>query len=212
MKTFNGLIEKFLGFEPNEKAALKSKNTIASIADKLHPKLELPYHQRESLERYIGSANINGEDSGESAYKSINDFHRGLTSPKNIEDIKEHSKNLDNILSNHKINHSVHVYRGLGVNHPIKYGKIGEVLHDKGYVSTTLEQGLAKYFSKENHLAHIKVPKGSNAMYVNHGLGMMNNSESEILFPRNSKFRYDGKTKYNEYTVHHLTHIPEGSK
>jgi hypothetical protein len=72
---------------------------------------------------------------------------------------------------------------------------------------------------------HIKVPKGSNALYLEHHGLSENSGEHEVLLGRKAKFKHNGTTEHEivhdhgrngdnkslldyKIIVHHLTHIP----
>jgi hypothetical protein len=166
--------------------------------------------EKETLQVYIGTGHYD-----------INRFHRtGKVYPAsqggyNRKEIKEHTSNLDNIISSHQTKQNATVWRGIQPN--VAKGmklKPGTILHDKGFVSTSLNPSTAGSFgyqSGETHVFRIHLPKGSNAFRpLNHNIGKTR--EHEVILPRNSKFRYeDGhlhKDKWGSpFYVHHLTYL-----
>jgi hypothetical protein len=148
------------------------------------------------------------------------------------EKLEEYNKHLQNAIMMHSTLNPIHVWRGFG-----NYGRnfnfnSGDTFHDKGFVSTSTHPRIAKLFARNYdpdtaellkepiHIAHIKLPVGSNVI---HPLSHHNHSpigENEIILPRNSHFKYEGNTEHTEASselhrnptgrliVHHLTHIP----
>jgi hypothetical protein len=158
----------------------------------------------------------------------INHFHRsGGEVPKHFSgtkgEIEHHTKNLDSVLNKHSLSNNFHVWRGFAEHKivPALNLKPGDTFHDKGFVSTSTNPNVAKGFTPlspgiDRHLFHIKVPKGSKALAMEHvsfGAG----GENEVLLPRNSKFRYDSREEHpapegSKLIIHHVTHIPESSE
>lgn len=165
-----------------------------------------------------------------SSHKELNNFHRnGSTYPeKSYNDyIERNTKHIDSAINKNTLEHNTHVWRGI---HPAAIAEMGlhkaekgTILHDKGFTSTSLKPSQARKFGEtigyNEHIAHIKLPKGSKALHLNQHEISMNEQEHEVLLPRNSKYRYEGYKDYKTrssagapgiLTVHHLTHIPEG--
>jgi hypothetical protein len=202
--------------------------TLNNVKHDLHPKHNLSNDESGSLLHYAKD-NLH-HHWPLSGYRMINKFHRGDL-PERYHDygkeIQETSNHIDSAIAKHKTNHDLHVWRGLGqdpyhgngdtVQKQVSSLNPGDTFHDKGYVSTTAFPSAARAFggtvgSNEDHLLHIHVPKGSNAVSLNtYGLGHAH--EHEVLLPRNSKFRYDGKEEHEEHSgfrkviIHHLTHL-----
>ena len=205
MKTFTKfhkqLVEKYIG---------NSKDTQETLpGTPLHSvdKSNISDQEHNALKDYIECCNINYH-------------HRGILPPnmdsKAISEYKDRAKqhsdrntpHLDSIIGKHKLDNDTHFWRGIDYNPRLKKG---DILHDKGYVSTSLNPRISRVFGTD-HIMHIKAPKGSSAIQVNTVLGEHSrNYEHEVILPRNSKFRYEG-SKEGKYgtTVHTLTHIPEG--
>jgi hypothetical protein len=160
-----------------------------------------------------------------SGHRFMNHLHRnGEMHPDSFkprESLEKDSGILDNLIADHTTLKSAHLWRGIGPD-AIKHmnTKVGQVFHDKGFVSTTFHPEVAKKFAERNtpvsedlHLIHIKLPKESKALHpLTYDSGAMR-TENEVIMPRGSKFRYDGneqsKNEYGDkFTLHHLTHIP----
>jgi hypothetical protein len=138
---------------------------------------------------------------------------------------QENVATLDKLTSVARHAHDLHVYRGFKTRphwgmdgHADNPPEHGDVFHDKGFVSTTLNPFTARgngYSpsrvpdTKElhNHFAHIVVPKGKGAFMVDHPNGGVNHEhheEHEVILPRNSRFRYLGSSHSVAGTQNHL--------
>jgi hypothetical protein len=135
---------------------------------------------------------------------------RGAGSYERIEQVDEHTKNLDHVTS-HKTEHDMHVYRGFGNMH-IKGMKEGSIYHDKGYTSTTINPEIAKRFNNNRHhpnnytVAKIHVPKGTKGYYIgHHDYGQA--GEKEFLLHRGTHFKITGHSHDPEKNIHvvHMT-------
>ena len=203
MKSFRELLESSENFEIGAKHhndyswgyTGPHKEKVKSI----HDKVSVPENELKSLDYYGGQGHIN-----------INHHLRN-----DIEDLRTQgfSKNLNSLISKHITEHPIHVWRGVDSNKlNLNNMKSGDVFHDKGFVSTSLNpnvaKGLISNLKETKHLMHIEVPKGSKA--VSRSLYFPHSSEDEVLLPSGSKFRYNGQTidKDNDYIIHHLTHLP----
>jgi hypothetical protein len=200
MKTFKQLIE-------NEEEWLGTDNHnthITSIAKdnllKIHPKHDLEDLEHESMHHY-----------SEYGYIPMNESLRNETS--GPDDLAIH--HLNNAINKHTTEHHAHLWRGISSKAKDLFNNVnpGDIFHDKGFVSTTFNPTLASIFGHTGSLIHIKVPKGSKALYRDHY--HKNASEREVILPKNSKFRYEGHEVVKDkqgvpIKLHHLTHIPEG--
>lgn len=234
MKTFKQLIESYWGnsggyiglgksdFNPDERYfdRYSPKSHVPDYVKKvtLHSKPELNDHEKGALHEYV-----------KSGYQDINHFHRkgkvkeaeyyrkqALT----VDEVHAHTKHLDSAIAKHVTKAPIHVWRGIHKDavKDLKLGK-NKIVHDKGYVSTSVAPHIASgNFTdpKENHrhVMSIRVPTGSHAIYMKqHRMG--DADEHEVLLPRGSRFQYSHSTEHTsksgniKYTVHHVTHIPE---
>jgi hypothetical protein len=205
--------EKWLGSDN-----LENHEQDHSDGEKIHPRQNLSHAKENSVNTYTNTG-----------YKNINSYHRTgdiadqYYSASDPEEIKEISNDLDHVISNHKADHNIHLWRGIG-REAVKKLRLnrGDIKHltDKGYVSTSLSPDKALNFSKANgstHVMHIKVTKGSNVLYpLKYKLGKK--WEHEVILPRNAKFIHTGRTEHEgfnsdgdptKFTIHHLEHIPE---
>lgn len=151
-------------------------------------------------------------------YYAINNFHRGKITPNDDDHAKilKYTKDLDNAIGRHRLNEDTHVWRGLRGHAATEFlaARPGHVVSDNGFVSTSLSPGYAyDYGQRDDHIAHIMLPKGSKAISLNHyDFGFR--PEREVLLPRNAKFRYLGNERQRNHrggitTVHHLMHEPD---
>jgi hypothetical protein len=227
MKTFKELVEKTeeheLGFP--DSSILITRNFInhkelLNHGNKLHKAKKLNQRETAVVDEYTGGL-----------YRNLNAHHRGNEelSPRhgNYDTIPDYlnkkTEHLDSAIAKHKTEHPIHVWRG--IKHKIEANP-GDTFHDKGFVSTSINPivtdsfgGSANEFHGGTHVLHIKIPKGSKALYPNKYPDTNPNSgEHEVILPRNSKFRYEGSEEHKgttnygtklKYIVHHLTHLPE---
>ena len=132
------------------------------------------------------------------------------------EEHKKHVERLDHVTGNHKTTKAMHVYRGFD-GHNIHHLDKGDVLHDKGYTSTTVKHNrtntfsswdTAKHDGKEKRVvAKIHVPKGTKGYYLDneaHTHGSM--AEKEFLLHRGTHFKVLGHT-HDPVTDTHTVHM-----
>lgn len=207
MGTANASHGTFYGDSSQKREAM---NQWVANAKKIHTPNKLDANEEHAMFSYTGSG-----------YRSINKYHR--TGEQYDEDHKHHqplknildqTKDLDSAIDKHPTEHNAHVWRGIYKtrNQPSHFSKMkkGDTFHDKGYVSTSFNPQVAQTFNGEHgHIVHIKVPKGSKALHPLSHDGYPSKMENELILPRNSRFRYEGKTKHFDGTIiHHLSHIP----
>jgi hypothetical protein len=219
------LTEKYIGHSVVQEPFNSDK--AHEHGNSLHAPAKLTPEEHHAIKQYTSTE-----------YAVINRYHRTGKLPDNLhynipdeEKIKDFSGRIDSAIAKHKTTKGIHVYRGITPEDGNSFKK-GKRYTDKGFVSTSLDPGTAHFFSTMDflpgtgHVVHIKVPKGSKALYMNQqNLTSAHEAEHEVLLPRNSKFRYEGSenvehedkmaTKHDgthpiiKYTLHHLTHIPE---
>lgn len=202
-------------YEENDKwAGIEDHREQYTRSMKIHNKSPITADEHRSTEYY-----------GRNGHAHINNHLRGKRTISNLligkDTLEDHKNNIDSIVNKHSLNHNTHLWRGMrnSAIRKFKVGKDNHVLHDKGFVSTSLNPSVARDFSspndKNHHLIHIKVPKGSKALYMNkHGTGNHEYNEDEVLLPRDSKFKYSHSTKddLNNIHVHHYDYIAPESK
>jgi hypothetical protein len=244
MKSFKNYLkentEEHLGFHDHN-ARVKNSDDSEPWVKHFNNNPGLEHHEMHSLRVYSGTIdNDIGTEHKDTAYRAINNQLRNSGSTEDsLKDIKvsDHIKNIDSVLSKHTTMKPATVWRGLAglsntheVPNQLNAMKPGDTFHDKGFVSTTVEPYTADSFSRtyhknpnditkmERHFAKIHIPKGSKALYLNsHKRDLGIGYEHEVLLPRGSKFRYEGKTvhptslhgyqNYDEDHIHHLTYL-----
>lgn len=202
--------------------------TYKILLEILSTKFGLHYHPDELNKIHKSLHDSPGlSDHEENALYSYTDhgydyINRRLRARKdNSEWVHDETPHLDSAIAKHTTKHNTHVYRIIDTEDPSILGnrKKGEIYHDKGFVSTSIDGGNtvvspgSRDAAKQFHVAKIKVPKGSKALSLPHYGASEHPKEHEVLLPRDSKFKYShSETHYDGSVVHHLTHLPEGSK
>ena len=149
-----------------------------------------------------------------STYQEINS---GLRKGGLYDFLKDTVKNMDNAFK-HKSAKTVKdtmVYRGY-TNKIVNNLEPGDVFEDKGFMSTTaLKHKAESWAASDSTVMHILLPKGSNALTVQHLSNYSN--ESEVLLNRGAKIRVikkePRKNSYGEvsgYTIY-AEYLPEDS-
>jgi hypothetical protein len=87
---------------------------------------------------------------------------------------------LDRSIKRHRLQTNTRVYRGLGRSGVLDGVQPGDVVHDKGYASTSLDPSLARRFDE---MLVIDVPEGTP---VGWNPMITRDNEQEILLPRGS--------------------------
>jgi hypothetical protein len=229
LKEFIAESKDYIGTKIPKDNVIKDLQRIEGDHD-MHEKNLLDSSEHNALKVYIGSSDNHGKlhnNNWEMQFESINNYLRHGESKGGIkENIMPIIHHLDSGIAKHKLNHETHVWRGfLGLGtaehdkkHEIEKMKPGDTFHDKGYTSTSLTPEYAKEFGTRyrsslyrkgtmKHIAHITLPKGSEAIHPNSypatGIGY----EHEVLLPRNSKFKYIKKSRHPGLVVHHLEYM-----
>lgn len=134
----------------------------------------------------------------------------------NIADLKAESYNgqanychyvhaMDALLSRCFVQEPITVYRGFGgATDHLKKLKVGDIVRDEGFMSTSLNPQTSTGFSgHDGHIcliARIDVPEGSNGYYVGAG-------EYELILPRDQKLLLIdiyGQTAGMKYRIYHF--------
>lgn len=107
---------------------------------------------------------------------------------------KDQVEHIDNAISKYTVKEDMTVYRAM-----VKPGHViepGQTFTDRGYPSTSVDQGVAMkfYASADNHvLMRVKIPTGKHAAPIN---GFSDYpTEQEVLLPRNTTFRVTNVSK-----------------
>lgn len=96
---------------------------------------------------------------------------------------------IDSLISKYKLTEDIITYKGTSEEY-YEDAKIGERITIPVYLSTSLSEETANHFSDKNKdpvVLEIRVPKGSNCLYIGDNTGY--DFESELLLGRNTKFK-----------------------
>jgi hypothetical protein len=156
-------------------------------------------------------------------YKEINSHLRNGNGDKETREITGH---LENAVRGHSIPHDTWGYRGVHSVHAKNLDKLksGDVFHNKGFASTTLDPNKATHFARGEHMLAVHIPKGTNALYVSHPNLNSWTSEREMVLAPSTHYKYShsenieapeyhysgsptGKTK--KIKLHHVEAIPQ---
>lgn len=144
----------------------------------------------------------------EGGYYGINNVLRGVAGSPMNEEKKRNIELLDAVMSKTSLPEPTTAYRGV-FNKTMKSWKVGSVIEDEGYMSTTLDSNLLTSFNKKRMTELIiNVPKGHQGIYVDALVSKERSdtaktqgggpgTESELLLPRKTKLRV---TKVNTET------------
>lgn len=125
-----------------------------------------------------------------SGYDEINRFLSG--EPKQNTKLEEKIKNMDSAIAKYNLEDDIIVYRGTDRKYYEDLNE-GDIIQEKVYYSTSLSQEVAEQFvidrknPSEGILVEIKVPKGSNVLYIGNNAAF--ESEQEMLIGRNTKYK-----------------------
>ena len=125
-----------------------------------------------------------------SGYDEINRFLSG--EPKQNTKLEEKIKNMDSAIAKYNLEDDIIVYRGTDRKYYEDLNE-GDIIQEKVYYSTSLSQEVAEQFvidrknPSEGILVEIKVPKGSNVLYIGNNAAF--ESEQEMLIARNTKYK-----------------------
>lgn len=74
--------------------------------------------------------------------------------------------------------------------------KVGSMIHNKGFISTTLDQKLSLSFAPATSVIHltIKIPAGVKMLILHKSYNTSSYNQCEFLLPLNSVFRVDSKS------------------
>jgi len=96
---------------------------------------------------------------------------------------------IDAVMKKTKMPESVVTYRGVGYDvFEDDDDLTGDTITDQAFVSASLNKRMAERFS-DGAVLEIRVPKGAQALWMEKQWRLSLGSESELLLPRNSKFK-----------------------
>lgn len=119
-------------------------------------------------------------------YQDVNDYLNGKFA--GYENTDEQITNIDNAMSKYTLEQDIITYRGVNAKYYSEY-KEGQVIEEKMYYSTSLNENIAKTFAddKENPMiAEIRVPRDTNCIYI--GDNTEYEFEAELLLARNLSY------------------------
>lgn len=139
------------------------------------------------------------------AHESLNAYLRGLpySSMMSESELKRRQALIDGALAKGRLGRDLIVYRGVEDVTEV-YGwsakdMVGKTIHDKGFVSTSLNIGVARDEFAQNPTDavtfRIKVPKGSRGGYLGSLASQSASAEREFLMPRGQRYRVTKVTK-----------------
>lgn len=136
-----------------------------------------------------------------SGYHDMNGALRNGTL--NDDDLRAEIEAVDRALSKSEVDRGVVVYRGINTRRMGDVTQLpGTIIEDKGFVSTSLDEGSARKFvnyaiddEKPAALVKITVPKGTNGAYLDSLDPESTWREDEMLLPRNTKFHVTSVVK-----------------
>lgn len=162
---------------------VKSKREFASTYDTWESSLSKPEHA--AVRKYVMAHSIN-----------FNQYLRTGEKTWGEQATRAEYKALDSAIEKSSIPESVVLYRGapeifFGGKNPKSL--IGKTISDKGYVSTSMSDHVAKVYS-EGVICKIRCRAGSKGCYIDKiGFGeptdFSNDHNNEIVLPRNSRFK-----------------------
>ncbi|MGW9025533.1 ADP-ribosyltransferase, partial [Streptomyces sp. NPDC055722] len=153
----------------------------------------MPEAQRKAIYDYTVEPNyVDGPPTSEGwgTYKEMNGFLRG-DATKWSPYVQHNIDEVDKALAGNPVPEDLMVVRGTGTGHlklddPLEM--LGRTYDDKGFMSTSLGDHPVPAFAGEDALLHLRVPKGTPALWVekvsNFGMG-----ERELLLGRGTQFR-----------------------
>lgn len=168
------------------KIAWVDEDTRAKLDDNYANLGQLNYHQAEALRRYT------------SIGASMNHALRGTEGYRDDQVSQEASDMDDAFAAAPALAHNMTLYRGAGRRSPARLtdtNKVpakGDLLRDKGYLSTTIDDEFSRDFG--NHQIVINAPKGTPAVWLNHSNGPISgygDEEEEVLLPRSLPLTVD---------------------
>lgn len=186
---------------PNPKGCNQHTGPGCSIKKKVGKKSEKQY------EPYVDPEEAVDYYRKEGAYVIQSDARAGK--------ITSHVKALDEyIQENSKSQKASTVYRGMGFGNDdnpqefLKKLKVGETLTDKGFMSTTTSQKMAKNFASEGeHRIIMKIRKTTGKGASIKTDESLAEDEKEVLFPRDSQLKVT-KVKVDEVEAYKAFNTP----
>jgi hypothetical protein len=122
-------------------------------------------------------------------YKKINEFLTGVKDQKIVDRSTIAKINLlDELMKHTELPHDMILYRGVHRFRALEKLKVGGVLENSSFISTSIDPMVAANFNSE-HVFVIRVHKGTKGFYMNAFNAFDHADEHEVLLPRNTRFR-----------------------
>ena len=174
---------------------------------------DLHEHAQKNLTGDISHIDTNGRRSIQrwteaDGYKAINGHLRGHNNPMG----KALAEHLEKAVAGHYLPNSVWAYRGIHEPHAdnLKSLKTGDVFHNAGFASTTLDPKRATHFARGSDILAMHLPKGAAALYVSHPKLNGHTSEREMLLNHGTQFRYSHSETIPNVPTYHYSGEPTG--
>jgi hypothetical protein len=178
----------------------KSLNTRAEVARfdaqvaKATEKLSVA--EKDALDAYSGSAFVNINSTLRGA--PISPLQQKIPS----EQIDKFTRDIDSAIQKTALAEDTVLWRGGAF--PTADLQKGSVVSDRGFISCSLEEGIAMSFNRQENMKtwQISVPKGTKcALMYNYGDSneIYASAEAEVILPRGSQFRVTGITSEKVY-------------
>ncbi|EST24577.1 ADP-ribosyltransferase, partial [Streptomyces roseochromogenus] len=127
---------------------------------------------------------------GWGTYKEMNGYLRGNASKWSAY-VQHNIDEVDKVLAGNPVPEDVMVVRGTGIGHlklDNPFDMLGKTFDDKGYMSTSLGDHPVAAFAHEEAILHLRVPKGTPALWVEK-VGKYGMGERELLLGRGTEYR-----------------------
>ncbi|MEU6918730.1 ADP-ribosyltransferase, partial [Streptomyces olindensis] len=128
---------------------------------------------------------------GWATYKEMNGYLRSGDPSKLTPYVQHNIDEVDKALAGRAVPEDVMVVRGTGLGHiemDSPFDMLGKTYDDKGYMSTSLGNHPVGAFADEEAILHLRVPKGTPALWVEK-VGKFGQGEREILLGRGTEYR-----------------------
>lgn len=150
------------------------------------------------------------EDFDPEVEDEIRRYKEGVNSTKQDRDHSSYT-GMHELVSNTRLNREYVVFRAFGGKYDRTALKVGDVLKDKSFMSTSLRWSVARQFinpkafnDKTNWIARIILPKGTKAFYLD-VVENKHEEEKEILVAKNVALKVTGFTEINGVKIVEMT-------
>jgi hypothetical protein len=146
-------------------------------------------------------------------YTPINKSLRTGTGPEYLKDVVA---TIDSAIAKSVLSSDTVVYRGVnavGFVSALGALKPGDTITDSAYVSTSGSLASAATFAGTyNTVMEVRLPAGSNALYVEEFSGSSGQEEDEYILPRGTKFQYvTSRVTRTKRTIYTFDLVPRGA-